>query len=162
MNKINICKWLEIIRWLSVSIGIYFALQYGKDPVSQFEILALFSVIGIAGLTGIESLFLGKYAGKITGYEGAGGGYQRQSGINNLSLAIAIILSAWFGWGFYAIAAITLVMLIFLFFSSINHLYSYIREDNKNTRNLLRPILTFLLIGLILPFLIMALNYINK
>lgn len=36
---------LELIRWLSVPVGIFFALLLGSNPVEQFGILTAFTVI---------------------------------------------------------------------------------------------------------------------
>jgi len=52
--------------------------------------MAPWIVISLAGLTGIESLFLGKTASEITVYVPSA--YQRQSGMNNLSIAIAAFI----------------------------------------------------------------------
>ena len=63
---------------------------FGNDPQHQLHILMPFVVIGLSGLTGIESLFFGKAAVELTGYTQSA--YQRQSGLNNLAVAITAIL----------------------------------------------------------------------
>ncbi len=156
MNKARICQLLEIIRWVGVILGFQFALLLAKTPKEQIHILAPWIVVSLAGLTGIESLFLGEAASKSTGY--APSAYQRQSGLNNLALAITALIVFFFKWGLYAEVSVMSVLLIFLFLSSCNHAWSALKEDNYNIKNLLRPIMTLLLIAFTLPFIIRALK----
>ena len=69
---------LEILRLVSVPVGIFFAILLGSKTVEQFSIITAFTVIIIAGLTGIESTFFSKTASEQSGYVG-GREYQRQS-----------------------------------------------------------------------------------
>jgi hypothetical protein len=158
MDKIKICRLLEILRWTGVGAGIFFAFTFGKDPAQLFNILSLFVVISIAGFTGIESVFLGEASSQLSGY-GEGGAYQRQSGFNNLAAAIAMILSFSLGWGLYAYAAVASVVLIFLSLSACNHAYSAIKEKNRNLKNMLRPLMTVLLLALMVPIMMNALRF---
>jgi hypothetical protein len=155
MGKIT--GFLEIARWLGVALGIFFAFLWGNNPVEQFNILTVFTITFLAGLTGIESLFFGKKASESTGYQG-GRGYQRQSAANNLALGVSALLAYFMAWGLYASAALMSVLLIFFSLSAINHTYSAVKEGNKNFKSYLRPILTILLLVLVLPFMIQALN----
>jgi len=82
---------LKILRLGSVPVGIFFAISFGSNPVGQFSIITAFTVIIIAGLTGVESIFFPKTASEQSGYVG-GREYQRQSGANNLALAITATL----------------------------------------------------------------------
>ena len=148
---------LEITRWVGVALGFFFSFLWSNTPTEQFTILTVFVVVFVAGITGIESLFFSKTARESTGYEG-GRAYQRQSAANNLALAIVALVAFFLGWGVFASAAIMSVLLVFLTLSSINHLYSAIKEDNKVMKSYLRPILTVVLIVVVLPFMIMALS----
>ena len=85
-NKRWICHGLEIARWICVIIGFQCAFLLGNNPVEQFHVLTVWIVVGLAGLTGIESIFFGKIASSVSGYTPSA--YQRQSGMNNLALAI--------------------------------------------------------------------------
>lgn len=158
MDSTKICRLLEILRWVGVGLGIFLALLLGKDPAQQFNILCIWVVISLAGLTGIESVFFGKAAAKLSGY-GEGGAYQRQSGINNLALAITTLLVYFLNWGLYAKISVMTVMLIFLSLSASNHAYSAIKEHNKSFKNFLRPIMTTVLLAVIIPFMIRALSF---
>lgn len=160
MNTKKICHILEILRFAGVIAGFAFALQYGGTPQGQLHILMPWIVISIAGLTGIESIFFGRAAAELSGY--APSAYQRQSGINNLAVAITALLVFILGWGTYAEAAVLIVLLIFLFFSACNHAWSAIKEHNRNIRNLLRPVMTVLIIIFILPFIIRAVSSVNR
>jgi len=154
--KVN--QTLEILRWLSAPAGIFFAYYLGNDPVQQFSILSLIVIVFMAGLTGIESLSFGKAASEASGYM-SGRAYQRQSGMNNLALAIAAVLAHLFGWGLYADLSLMTVLLTFLTLSAINHVYSALKEGNRNMKNVLRPVLTAILLIVILPFTLRALAF---
>lgn len=148
---------LEYARWTGAGVGIFWANYAGGSAAEQFGIITIWTVLAVAGLSGVESLFFGQAASRISGY-GTGGAYQRQSGLGNLALALACILAYALGWGTMAQAALMSVLLTFLVLSSANHAYSAFREGNRNRRNLLRPVLTLLLVVVILPYMIAALS----
>lgn len=147
---------LEYARWTGAGVGIFWANYVGGSPAEQFATITAWTVLSVAGLSGIESTVFAKNASKISGY-GGGGGYQRQSGLNNLALALACALAYALGWGTLAQAALMSVLLIFLILSAANHAYSAFREGNRSRRNLLRPLLTAVLVAMILPYMIAAL-----
>jgi len=151
----TICKILEWLRIFAVIAGINLAYFSGGNPQHQIHILMPFIVIGLSGLTGIESLFFGKAAVGITGYKPSA--YQRQSGLNNIAVAITAILVLFLKWGVHAEITILSASLIFFFLSAINHAWSAIKEGNRGLRNLLRPIITSLLLIFTVPFIIRAL-----
>lgn len=154
---VNKTSFFEIFRWTGVVLGFFLCFLLGANPAEQFNILTLFIVVFVAGLTALESLLIGKEASESTGYSG-GRGYQRQSALNNLALALVAIAAFYLNWGVFASAALMSVLLVFLALSSVNHLYSAIKEDNKNMKSYLRPILTILLIIVVLPVMIPALT----
>ena len=158
MNKKNICNGLEIARWIGVVLGFQLAFFKGANPQEQLHILTPWIVISLAGLTGIESLFFGEAASEITGY--APSAYQRQSGMNNLAVAITAWMVFLFKWGTYAETAVISTLLIFLFLSACNHAWSAVKEQNYHIKNLLRPGMTVLLIAFALPCIIRAIRYI--
>ena len=155
-TKIN--NILETSRWVSVAIGIFLAILWGNNPVQQFSIITAFAVIFIAGLTGIESIFFGESASEQSGYTG-GSGYQRQSGANNLALAITAILVYVLGWGYYAQLSIMSVLIIFLAISGTNHAYSAIKESNHSIKNMSRPIMTIVFLAILLFFMLNSIYY---
>ncbi|MCB2225829.1 MAG: hypothetical protein KQH53_04055 [Desulfarculaceae bacterium] len=148
---------LEIARWAGVGLGVFLAHLWGGTPQAQFSLVCFWTVLPVAGLTGLESLFLGRAASEQSGYGGGGGAYQRQSGLNNLALALACVLAYALGWGTLAQAALMSTLLIFLCLSAANHAWSALREGNPRPKNLLRPLLTVLLVAITLPYLIAAL-----
>ncbi|MCB2194171.1 MAG: hypothetical protein KQI62_21530 [Deltaproteobacteria bacterium] len=152
----SINSLLEYGRWIGAGVGIFWANYLGGSPQEQFSIITAWTVLSIAGLTGMESLVFSESASKVSGY-GTGGAYQRQSGLNNLALALACIVSYALGWGTMAQAALMSVLLIFLILSAANHFYSAFKEGNRNRRNLLRPLLTAMLVGVIVPYMMAAL-----
>jgi hypothetical protein len=154
-TKIN--RSLEIIRWAGVALGIFFAFYWGNSPQSQFSIFAIFSVIFLAGITAIESMFFGKGGAEVSGYGEDGAGYRRQSRMHFLALTVVMFFAWILNWGFIAYMAIYMVLLVFLTFSAINHLYTGLKEKFvMNT--LLRPILTIFLWVITLYFLLPALK----
>ncbi|MCF8241088.1 MAG: hypothetical protein K9J16_06860 [Melioribacteraceae bacterium] len=160
MNSKWIISALEITRWITVIIGFQLAYFMGNNDIQRIHILMPWIVISLSGLTGIESLFFGKSASEVTGYVYSA--YQRQSGLNNVSVAITAVLVLILGWGTLAEITILCASLIFLFLSSINHFWSFLKEGNKNIKNQLRPLMTLLLIIFILPLIIGALEQIQK
>lgn len=155
MNSNKICNFLEILRWALVIIG--FQLAYTKNnPIQQFEVLAPIVVISLCGLTGLEGIFLGKFAVFQSGYLRSDR-YQIQSGINNFSLAMATILAWVFNWGLMAYVALMSTALIFFGLSGINHALSAIREQNYQWKNLLRPFMSLILVIAVLMVMLPAL-----
>lgn len=152
MNKTTLCNAFEISRWVCVIIGIQASYFWGSSPAEQIHILAPWLVIPMAGLTGLESVFLGDAARKQSGY--AASPYQRQSGINNLALAITAILVSVFSWGTGAELAVITVLLVFLLLSGSNHAWSAWKEGNHTVKNLLRPLMSLILILSCLPILL--------
>ncbi|MCF8033751.1 MAG: hypothetical protein K9K66_14805 [Desulfarculaceae bacterium] len=148
---------LEIVRWAGVGLGVFLANLWGGTPQAQFSLVCFWTVAPVAGLTGIESLFLGQRAAEQSGYGAGGAAYQRQSGLNNLALALACLLAYALGWGLMAQAALMSTLLIFLCLSAANHAYSAFKENNLRPKNLLRPLLTALLLAVTLPYMIAAL-----
>jgi hypothetical protein len=153
-RKIN--RYLEIFRWLGVAIGIFLAFYWGNNALTQFNIFAIFSVIFIAGFTAIEGMFFSESAGEVSGY-GEGGAYQRQSALYSLALTITMIVAVLLGWGFHAYLGLLIFLMIFLTLSSINHLYTGMK-DKIVVNSILRPILTILLWIITLYFLLPALH----
>lgn len=145
----------EILRWLGAGTGVFLAFQADGNPCKQLNILTFWIVVPIAGLTGIESLFFGKQASQQSGYE-QGSAYQRQSGLFNLSLAIVTLFVYFVEWDQQAKTSLLLVLLLFLFLSSMNHAYSAIKEANKSIKNILRPFMTLLLLLTVVPFILRA------
>ncbi|MFA5162290.1 MAG: DUF6790 family protein [Elusimicrobiales bacterium] len=157
MTAAMFCSILEAARWGCVGTGFYLAFMPGMTPQMQLHVLMPWLVLPLAGLTGIESVFLGSAAAKSSGY-GANPAYQRQSGFNNIAVA-ATAFAVWlFNWGTRAEAAVLTVLLIFLALSACNHFWTAIRENNRSVKNLLRPLLTLLLLAFSVPFLARALR----
>ncbi len=151
-----ICKILEYLRWISVIVGIQLAEFLADDPISRLHILMPWIVISLSGLTGIESVFFGKAASELTGYKP--NAYQRQTGLNNLSVAIVAILVLVFKWGTYAEITVMSCTLVFLTLSALNHLWTGLKEGNHKLKNFMRPVLTTLLLIFTLPYIVNALK----
>ena len=149
----------EIAEWIR-PIGIFLALlfsQYlGTDAISKFHIFGPVVVIIMTGTVAFESLVLGEAASRKIGYA-PNRAYQIQSGLNNLAIALTALVVLILDWGRYADATITTVMLLFFTLSASNHVASAIKAHNMKPVNLLRPVMTVLLIALVLPFMLKAL-----
>jgi hypothetical protein len=129
----------------------------GKDAISQFHIMGPFIVMIMSGTVAFESLILGEEASEKIGYA-PNRAYQIQSGLANTATALTALLVYVLDWGRYADATIVTAMLMFFTFSAANHLATAIRDGNMKPVNLMRPAVTLLLIGLLLPLMIKALS----
>ena len=137
---------------------VYFLAEYlGSDATAKFHILGPCVVMVMSGTVALESLLLGEAASEKIGYK-PDRAYQIQSGLNNLATALTALIVFALDWGRYADAAITAAMLLFFTFSAVNHAATAIRERNLAPVNLLRPLMTLLLLGILLPAMYKALQ----
>ncbi len=157
MTKENLSLIMEWLRPAGIGLAIFFADYLGKDAISQFHIMGPFVVILMSGTVAFESLILGEVASEKIGYK-PNRAYQIQSGLANAATAITAFLIYVFNWGLYADATIVTSMLVFFTFSAANHAATAIMEQNMKPVNLLRPAITLLLIGFLLPPMIKALT----
>ena len=67
MTPQAICRALDVGRWIGLIAGFGLALRYSPDPADQLHVLAPWLVGSVSGLTGIESVFLGRAAAQLTG-----------------------------------------------------------------------------------------------
>jgi len=157
MTKRKLASIMEWLRPAGIGLAIFFAYYAGHDAVSQFHIMGLFIVMIMSGTVAFESLILGEVASEKIGYA-PNRAYQIQSGLANAAIACTALLVYVLDWGRYADATIVTAMLIFFTFSAANHLATAIRDGNMKPVNLLRPAMTLLLLGLLLPLMIKALS----
>ena len=157
MTKRKLASLMEWLRPAGIGLAIFFAYYAGHDAVSQFHIMGLFIVMIMSGTIAFESLILGEAASEKIGYA-PNRAYQIQSGLANAATAVTAVLVYVLDWGRYADATIVTAMLIFFTFSAANHLATAIRDGNMKPVNLLRPAMTLLLLGLLLPLMIKALS----
>jgi len=148
-----------IIEWIR-PIGIVLVFLLGEaqssDPVSKLHILAPFIILIMCGTVAFESIFLGKAASEKIGYAPSRA-YQLQSGLANLAIAITALIVYFLDWGKFADATILIVMLMFFTLSAVNHTVTIIKNRNTKFANLMRPVLTILLLAYLVPILIHAL-----
>ena len=116
-----------------------------------------FVVMPMSGTVALESLLLGAAASEKIGYK-PDRAYQIQSGLANAATAVTALLVYLLDWGRYADATIVTAMLLFFTFSAANHAATAISQGNLKPINVLHPLLALLLIGLLLPHMIQALN----
>jgi hypothetical protein len=153
-------KLAMIIEWLrpcGIVFGFFLAEFYSTDAVSKFHILGPFITLIMCGTVGLESLFLGEAASAKIGYA-PNRAYQVQSGLSNLAMAVTAVIVYVLSWGKFADAAITTVMLVFFTFSATNHAITIIKNKNMKATNIMRPILTILLLIWLLPIMIKAIG----
>jgi hypothetical protein len=150
----SICRALEVGRWVGVVAGFAFAFGHAGAPAERLHILAPWLVVALAGLTGVESVFVGKAAARLTGYVPSG--YRRQSGMNNLALAATALLAFVLDWGPAADVAVTSVLLVLLSPSAGKQLWSTWREGNVRPRSFTRPTATVALVAATLPLVASA------
>lgn len=148
-------KILDWLRIIAVAVAFFFGYQIGfrngYDPFAQLHFMIPIIVVAIAGLSGLESVFFGRKAAEMKGFE-TGSNYQKQSGIALLSYAFIALLVFFCQWGIKAELTVLLVFMFFFFFSAINHGMEAIKHKNYKWQNVNRPFITLLLIaGLIYP-----------
>jgi hypothetical protein len=157
MTKKNIAMALEWTRPAGIGITIFFAYFLGNDAISRFHIIGPFIVLIMCGTVAFEALYLGEAASEKIGYAPSRA-YQIQSGLANAAIAITALAVYLLDWGRYADATIATATLLFFAFSAANHLATAIGEHNMKPINLLRPIMMLLLIIVLVPPMIKALN----
>lgn len=153
----RLTQMLEWIRPIGIGFVIFFAYSSGQDEISRFHIMGPFVVMMMCGTVAFESLVLGAAASEKIGYV-IDRAYQIQSGLANAALAITALLVYLLNWGRYAEATVATTMLLFFSFSAANHALTAVTKANLKPVNLLRPVMALLLIGILLPHMIKALN----
>jgi hypothetical protein len=155
-NK-KLVSMMEWIRPLGISLIIFFAYFFGNDPISRFHIMGPFIVLLMSGTVALEGLLFGDAAAEKIGYI-PNKAYQIQSRLNNAATALTAVLVYVLDWGRYAESTIVTVMLMFFTFSAANHAVSAIKDHNMKIVNLLRPVMSLLLITILVPHMIQALH----
>lgn len=146
MNKGKvICNLLELSRYILLTLGVYFAENVTLSSGTRIIIFSQFAVIGIAGLTGIEGIWFGKYSSFIVGYT-PDSRYQKQSAINNLALACSSIVGNVLEPSVMYHLALLITLIFFLAMSGTNHLLDTIKNHNYKFRNILRPVISVMFI----------------
>ena len=151
----NISLFLEIARLAGAFTGFWLAFNHTSDPKLAFRYLSVWVVTSIAGMAAIESLLFPGRAAAASGYADPGH-YQRQSGLNNLAVAIMSLVVYYLHWGTEAEAAICLVLLIFLSLSALNHGHSLWCDGNRSWRGITRPLGILILVVAAIPFMYRA------
>lgn len=149
-------KILEWIRPAGIGLAYFLAEYLGPDAIAKFHILGPIVVILMSGTVAFESLVLGEIASEKIGYK-PNRAYQIQSGLNHLAIAVTALLVFIVDWGKHADATIVTAMLLFFVFSAANHMTTAFKEHNMKPVNLMRPLMTLALLGLLLPSMFQAL-----
>ncbi len=132
---------------------VFLAFSAWNEPITAAAYLRVWVAIPLCGLTGIESLICAATGTSTVGYR-PNPEYQRQSGLNNISVAVAAVLAGAGGWGAAADGALLTVTGVFFLLSGVNHAWSSLREANRSGKNLMRPIGAMALAGLLVPFIV--------
>ncbi|MSM39273.1 MAG: hypothetical protein GJT30_06600 [Geobacter sp.] len=157
MTRNNLAVMIEWLRPCGIGLVIFFAFFPDGDAISRFHVIGPFVVMIMSGTVAFESLILGEAASEKIGYA-PDRAYQIQSGLANAATAVTALLVYLMDWGRYADATIVTAMLLFFALSAANHVVTAVRGGNMKTVNLLRPGMTLLLIGFLLPLMFKALN----
>lgn len=155
--KKKLATMMEWVRPAGIVLVYFLADSLGTDAISKFHILGPLVVIVMSGTVAFEGLVLGEAASEKIGYK-ANRAYQIQSALQNLATAVTALLVFILNWGRYADATIVSAMLLFFILSAANHLSTAIREHNMKPVNLMRPIMTLVLLAFLLPPMIKALG----
>lgn len=157
MTKRNLAGLMEWLRPSGIGLTTFLAYALGQDAVARFHVLGPWVVVVMCGTVAFEALVLGEAASEKIGY-GVSRAYQIQSGLANAALALTALLVYQLQWGRQAEATIVTAMLLFFSFSGANHAVTAFRDGNRKPVNLLRPLLSLLLVLLLLPPMIFALR----
>ncbi len=157
MDKRKLAASMEWLRPAGIVLIFFFAYYFGSDPVGVLHILGPFIVLLMAGTISFESLFLGEIASEKIGYK-PDRAYQIQSGLNNLATALTALMVFFLNWGKYADATVLSVYLIFQVLSGINHARTVITEKNYTRTNMMRPIMSLMLLAALVPHIVSALK----
>ncbi len=151
------------MRYVLSGIGFWLAsndYSQGFPVENQVHILFLWVLIPMTGLTGIEGWFLSKGAAEKSGYVLSE--YQKQSGMNNLAIAVTAIIVLLLNWSAHVKTALFLVSLLFFSFSSVNHGWTALINKNLNRkqlrRNSLRVLMTIVFVSYSLYLIFPILN----
>ena len=143
-------KILEILRIALVGFAFYFGYSAGFEntynPEAQLHIMIPIVIVAVAGLSGLEGLFLSKSAARAKGFE-TGSNYQIQSAIALLSYTVISLMVYVFNWGLMAEITILFAFLFFMIFSAVNHTVDALKRNNFKWANINRPFLTLILVA---------------
>lgn len=154
ISAVQVCRWLEIIRWVGVTIGFVIADVSGRQPATKLHIVAPWLVLSLNGLTGLEALAFGNAAASRAG--AVPGLYQRQSGFTDLALAATFLLATLFGWGLPAEVTLVTVLAIFLVLSATDYLRTAARAGRLRAWSFLLPAATAALLAGVVPWIAAA------
>ena len=142
-----IIKILEFMRLGGVIAGYFVSYFMFETPEEILKSLTIWTIVSIAGLSGIEGLLFSKMAAKEKGFE-QGSNYQIQSACAFLSMAIVAVVTVIFQWGTMAYLTVSFVFVLFVFMSTINHAYQAVAHKNLSWNNIIRPFQTIFLIAI--------------
>jgi Family of unknown function (DUF6790) len=160
MSKSKLGTVIEIARIIFIVVGINIGYWSWVDPSLRLEIMTAILILSLNGTVAFGLLVLGESASERIGYQ-ADPAFQRQSGLNNLAMVIALVFVFILRWNVFAYLALLTACLVFFFLSSLNHTWSWLKEANKKTANVMRPFLTLLLIIAAVPAIVLALQSIH-
>ena len=132
-TQAKICQFFEVMRYVLAGIGFWLAsndYSQGFPVENQVHILFLWVLIPMTGLTGIEGWFLSKGAAEKSGYVLSE--YQKQSGMNNLAIAVTAIIVLLLNWSAHVKTALFLVSLLFFSFSSVSCLSFELNTEKRH------------------------------
>lgn len=140
-------RFFEIARWSSLGVAIFVSyLVGGGDPVKTLHYLAFLAALILAGLTGVEGMFFGAASARSMGREPSPE-YQKQSAGAMLAIAVTAIIVFGANWGVFADATVLIVLLLVFMISAAVHAWGMVSLKNYNKKNMLRPALTLLIVG---------------
>src|SRR3990167_3881389 len=138
----NPAKFFEYSRFLIIIVGTFLGFYlYHQQPVTLLHFMMPVIVLSLSGLTGIEGLFFSQSAAISLGRK-TNSPYQKQSAMNNLSVAIVGFIVWLANWGKFADAALMLCTLTFITLSACVHTWEFFALGNRNPKNMLRGVWT--------------------
>jgi hypothetical protein len=152
-----IAKIFETSRFVIIGGGAFICyLLFDQQPALLLHYMMLCIVVALSGLTGIEGLFFSGSTAISLG-RATGSPYQKQSAMNNLSVAIVGVFVWCANWGVHADATVMMATLCFITLSALVHAMEAIKSNNKSRKNKMRAVWTIALLALCIPIIIQAL-----
>lgn len=160
MSKTKLGTIIEIGRIICIVVGVNIGYWPWVNPSLRLEIMTAILILSLNGTVAFGLLVLGDSASERIGFQ-TDRAFERQSGLNNLAMVIALIVVFILRWNVFAYLALLTACLVFFFLSSLNHTWSWLKEGNKKVVNVMRPFLTLLLILAAVPAIVLALQSIQ-
>ena len=152
-------KWISIVGWVAVSVGVFLGFYYLWDDLEKALAIVTVLTVGVEGVTGfVRHFFLYKADMKRLGWETDRPDWMWEVGFANLGFGLMALLAVFAGFGVKAQALVLLGYALYLFQAAMLHLYRYLTDETRSRARLYRAVLlTLVMVGMMTFFAVYAL-----